>query len=87
MPTVTWGRGGGHSEGAGYHNLLYLLKKGDVQIAIHINMHVCLRLKQYLGDDQKLLTLGVKYEHLFGTPEEQMNAVRMFQVLLKGIVA
>ena len=63
--------------------MTYFVRFFCLELDSQEHLLVCLRLKQYLGDDQKLLLLGVKYEHLFGTPEEQLNAVRMFQVLLK----
>ena len=38
---------------------------------------------KHLGDEQKLMLEGVKYEHLFGTTLEQLKATQMFQILIK----
>ena len=44
---------------------------------------VCQALLKPLGDEQKLMLEGVKYEHLFGTTLEQLKATQMFQILIK----
>ena len=46
-------------------------------------MFVCHSVLKHLSDEQRVILVGVKYEHLFGTTLEQLNTAQMFHILLK----